>query len=192
MSASAALYLASASPRRRELLALLDYPFTVLSVDVEEQQQPDETPADYVQRLARDKSQAGWLACRGQKPVLGADTIVVFEQEVLEKPRDFADAQRILQLLSGNTHTVMTAVALSSEQGCEVVLVNSQVTFRKLTQEEISRYWQTGEPADKAGAYGIQGIGGKFVSHLSGSYSAVVGLPLLETDLLLQKYCRHS
>ena len=190
MSASAALYLASASPRRRELLALLDYPFTVLSVDVEEQQQPDETPADYVQRLARDKSQAGWLACRGQKPVLGADTIVVFEQEVLEKPRDFADAQRILQLLSGNTHTVMTAVALSSEQGCEVVLVNSQVTFRKLTPEEISRYWQTGEPADKAGAYGIQGIGGKFVSHLSGSYSAVVGLPLLETDLLLQKYCR--
>ncbi len=192
MSASAALYLASASPRRRELLALLDYPFTVLSVDVEEQQQPDETPADYVLRLARDKSQAGWLACRGQKPVLGADTIVVFEQEVLEKPRDFADAQRILQLLSGNTHTVMTAVALSSEQGCEVVLVNSQVTFRKLTPEEISRYWQTGEPADKAGAYGIQGIGGKFVSHLSGSYSAVVGLPLLETDLLLQKYCRYS
>ena len=192
MSASAALYLASASPRRRELLALLDYPFTVLSVDVEEQQQPDETPADYVQRLARDKSQAGWLACRGQKPVLGADTIVVFEQEVLEKPRDFADAQRILQLLSGNTHTVMTAVALSSEQGCEVVLVNSQVTFRKLTPEEISRYWQTGEPADKAGAYGIQGIGGKFVCHLSGSYSAVVGLPLLETDQLLQKYCRHS
>jgi len=192
MLASAALYLASASPRRRELLALLDYPFTVLSVDVEEQQQPDETPADYVQRLARDKSQAGWLACQGRKPVLGADTIVVFEQEVLEKPRDFADAQRILQLLSGNTHTVMTAVALSSEQGCEVVLVNSQVTFRKLTQEEISRYWQTGEPADKAGAYGIQGIGGKFVSHLSGSYSAVVGLPLLETDLLLQKYCRHS
>ena len=192
MSASAALYLASASPRRRELLALLDYPFTVLSVDVEEQRRPEERPQDYVQRLARDKSQAGWLACRGEKPVLGADTIVVFEQEVLEKPRDFADAQRILQLLSGNTHTVMTAVALSSEQGCEVVLVNSQVTFRKLTPEEISRYWQTGEPADKAGAYGIQGIGGKFVSHLSGSYSAVVGLPLLETDLLLQKYCRHS
>ena len=192
MSASAALYLASASPRRRELLALLDYPFTVLSVDVEEQQQPDETPADYVQRLARDKSQAGWLACRGQKPVLGADTIVVFEQEVLEKPRDFADAQRILQLLSGNTHTVMTAVALSSQHGCEVILVNSQVTFRELSQDDIYRYWQSGEPADKAGAYGIQGIGGKFVRHLSGSYSAVVGLPLLETDQLLHKYCRHS
>lgn len=192
MSASIALYLASASPRRRELLALLDYPFAVLSVDVEEQRQPQETPEVYVQRLACEKSQAGWLACQGEKPVLGADTIVVFQQEVLEKPRDFADAQRILQLLSGNTHTVMTAVALSSEQGCEVVLVNSQVTFRKLTPEEISRYWQTGEPADKAGAYGIQGIGGKFVSHLSGSYSAVVGLPLLETDLLLQKYCRYS
>ena len=188
MSASAALYLASASPRRRELLALLDYPFTVLSVDVEEQRRPEERPQDYVQRLARDKSQAGWLACRGEKPVLGADTIVVFEQEVLEKPQDFVDAQRILQLLSGNTHTVMTAVALSLEQGCEVILVNSQVTFRKLTDDEIVRYWQSGEPADKAGAYGIQGRGGKFVSHLNGSYSAVVGLPLLETDLLLRKY----
>ena len=96
MSASAALYLASASPRRRELLALLDYPFTVLSVDVEEQRRSEERPQDYVQRLARDKSQAGWLACRGEKPVLGADTIVVFEQEVLEKPQDFVDAQRIL------------------------------------------------------------------------------------------------
>lgn len=124
--------------------------------------------------------------------MLGADTIVVFQQEVLEKPRDFVDAQRILQLLSGNTHTVMTAVALSSQHGCEVILVNSQVTFRELSQDDIVRYWQSGEPADKAGAYGIQGIGGKFVCHLSGSYSAVVGLPLLETDQLLHKYCRHS
>ena len=192
MSASIALYLASASPRRRELLALLDYPFAVLSVDVEERRQPQELPEVYVQRLAREKSQAGWLACQGENPVLGADTIVVFQQEVLEKPRDFADAQRILQLLSGNTHTVMTAVALSSQHGCEVILVNSQVTFRELSQDDIYRYWQSGEPADKAGAYGIQGIGGKFVRHLSGSYSAVVGLPLLETDQLLHKYCRHS
>ena len=192
MSASIALYLASASPRRRELLALLDYPFAVLSVDVEEQRQPQELPEVYVQRLAWEKSQTGWLACQGEKPVLGADTIVVFQQEVLEKPRDFADAQRILQLLSGNTHTVMTAVALSSQHGCEVILVNSQVTFRELSQDDIYRYWQSGEPADKAGAYGIQGIGGKFVRHLSGSYSAVVGLPLLETDQLLHKYCRHS
>jgi septum formation protein len=173
-------------------LALLDYPFAVLSVDVEEQRQPQETPEVYVQRLACEKSQAGWLACQGEKPVLGADTIVVFQQEVLEKPRDFVDAQRILQLLSGNTHTVMTAVALSSQHGCEVILVNSQVTFRELSQDDIVRYWQSGEPADKAGAYGIQGIGGKFVCHLSGSYSAVVGLPLLETDQLLHKYCRHS
>ncbi len=148
MSASIALYLASASPRRRELLALLDYPFAVLSVDVAEQRQPQELPEVYVQRLAREKSQAGWLACQGEKPVLGADTIVVFQQEVLEKPRDFADAQRILQLLSGNTHTVMTAVALSSQHGCEVILVNSQVTFRELSQDDIDRYWQSGEPAD--------------------------------------------
>ena len=192
MSASIALYLASASPRRRELLAMLDYPFAVLSVDVEEQRQPEETADVYVQRLACEKSQAGWLACQGEKPVLGADTIVVFQQKGREKPGDFADAQRILQLLSGNTHTVMTAVALSSQHGCEVILVNSQVTFRELSQDDIVRYWQSGEPADKAGAYGIQGIGGKFVCHLSGSYSAVVGLPLLETDQLLHKYCRHS
>jgi len=145
MSASIALYLASASPRRRELLTLLDYPFRILSVDVAEQRQPDESADDYVQRLAREKSQAGWLACQGEKPVLGADTIVVFQQEVLEKPRDFADAQRILQLLSGNTHTVMTAIALSSPQGCDVILVKSQVTFRELSPDDISHYWQSGE-----------------------------------------------
>ena len=178
MSASIALYLASASPRRRELLALLDYPFAVLSVDVEEQRQPQETPEVYVQRLACEKSQAGWLACQGEKPVLGADTIVVFQQEVLEKPRDFVDAQRILQLLSGNTHTVMTAVALSSQHGCEVILVNSQVTFRELSQDDIYRYWQSGEPADKAGAYGIQGMAGLFVQRIEGCYYNIMGLPI--------------
>lgn len=192
MNASVAVYLASASPRRKELLSLLDVPFEVLRVDVEEQRQPGEPAATYVQRLAKDKSFAGWQACQGKRPVLGADTIVVFGEEVLEKPTDFADAQRILQLLSGKTHTVMTAVALTTEEGSDVILVCSEVTFRTLTDEDIASYWNTGEPADKAGAYGIQGIGGKFVKHLNGSYSAVVGLPLLETDQLLQRICHRT
>lgn len=191
MTASIAVYLASASPRRKELLSLLNIPFDIIRVDVEELRQPNEAAIDYVQRLAKDKSLAGWNACQGRVPVIGADTIVVFGEEVLEKPVDFADAQRILRLLSGNTHTVMTAVALTTADGCDVVLVCSEVSFRVLSEEDIATYWQTGEPADKAGAYGIQGIGGKFVRHLSGSYSAVVGLPLLETDQLLQKIRHH-
>ena len=109
MTASVAVYLASASPRRKELLSLLNVPFDILRVEVEEQRQPGESARAYVQRLAKEKSVAGWQACQGARPVLGADTIVVFGEEVLEKPTDFADAQRILQLLSGKTHTVMTA-----------------------------------------------------------------------------------
>lgn len=192
MTSDCSIYLASGSPRRRELLALLDYPFDVLRIDVPEQQLPQETAAAYVQRLARDKSQAGWLACQGSRPVLGADTIVVFEQQVLEKPRDFSDARHMLLTLSGNTHTVMTAVGLSTVAGYQVILVESQVSFGELTEEAIEAYWRTGEPADKAGSYGIQGIGGKFVRHLSGSYSAVVGLPLFETEHLLHSYFHRS
>lgn len=192
MTSDCSIYLASASPRRRELLALLDYPFDVLRIDVPEQQLPQETAEAYVQRLARDKSQAGWLTCQGSRPVLGADTIVVFEQQVLEKPRDFSDARRMLLTLSGNTHTVMTAVGLSTEEGCQVILVKSQVSFGELTEAAIEAYWHSGEPADKAGSYGIQGIGGKFVRHLSGSYSAVVGLPLFETEHLLHSYFHRS
>lgn len=192
MTSDCSIYLASASPRRRELLALLDYPFDVLRIDVPEQQLPQETAEAYVQRLARDKSQAGWLTCQGSRPVLGADTIVVFEQQVLEKPRDFSDARRMLLMLSGNTHTVMTAVGLSTEEGCQVILVKSQVSFGELTEAAIEAYWHSGEPADKAGSYGIQGIGGKFVRHLSGSYSAVVGLPLFETEHLLHSYFHRS
>lgn len=186
------IYLASASPRRRELLALLDYPFDVLRVDVLEEHQPHETPEAYVQRLAHDKSQAGWLACQGSRPVIGADTIVVFEQQILEKPKNFHDASQMLQMLSGNTHTVMTAVGLSTHASCQVQLVQSLVTFGELSDADIEAYWQTGEPADKAGSYGIQGIGGKFVRHLSGSYSAVVGLPLYETEQLLHSYFSRS
>lgn len=182
------LYLASASPRRRELLTQLGYPFAVLSVHVPEELSPGEHALDYVQRLAQDKALAGWRACEGRLPVLGSDTIVVLDDVILEKPSDEADALRMLSALSGRTHQVMTAVALATQSGVDVRLVTTQVTFRPLTAAEISEYWHTGEPADKAGAYGIQGIAGKFVSRIEGSYSAVVGLPLLETDLLLQQH----
>jgi len=183
------LYLASASPRRRELLTQLGYRFEVLRVDVPEFRQPGETPRAYVQRLACDKALAGWQTSSGRLPVLGADTIVVLGERVLEKPRDRADALEMLAALSGQTHQVLTAVALASARGCEVRLVSTDVSFRVLTAGEISDYWASGEPCDKAGAYGIQGIAGKFVRRIEGSYTAVVGLPLMETDLLLQA-CR--
>ncbi len=186
------LYLASASPRRQELLSLLDYSFQVIPADIPEERMMGEPATDYVQRLAMQKSQAIWSRVQEQHPVLGSDTIVVFGDEVLEKPKDFADAQRILRLLSDKTHIVMTAIAISSKAGCHVELIQTDVTFRALTDAEIEAYWRTGEPVDKAGAYGIQGRGGKFVSHLSGSYSAVVGLPLLETDALLKRYCHPA
>ncbi|MDX2320629.1 MAG: Maf family protein [Moritella sp.] len=187
------MYLASQSPRRRELLTQIGIEFTVLSVDVEEQQQADERAPDYVSRLARDKAQAGVAALLNTTPsaepvVLGADTIVVYAGQVLEKPVDEADAIRMLSLLSGHEHEVMTAVALADNHRCWVELVTSTVQFRAISVIEMQDYWRTGEPVDKAGSYAIQGIAGKFVSHISGSYSAVVGLPLMQTEQLIQAF----
>ncbi|MDO2949940.1 Maf family protein [Aeromonas simiae] len=186
MANSTQLYLASASPRRRELLTQLGYRFEVLKLEVPEQRQSGEKPQDYVCRLARDKALAGAAIAPAALPVLGADTIVVLGDRVLEKPSDLLDAKDMLEALSGRVHQVMTAVALASAGRCDVRLVTTNVAFRKLDEAEIEAYWQTGEPCDKAGAYGIQGIAGKFVSRIEGSYSAVVGLPLLETDLLIR------
>lgn len=186
MANSIQLYLASASPRRRELLTQLGYRFEVLKLEVPEQRQSGEKPQDYVCRLARDKALAGAAIAPVALPVLGADTIVVLGDRVLEKPSDLLDAKDMLEALSGRVHQVMTAVALASAGRCDVRLVTTNVAFRKLDEAEIEAYWQTGEPCDKAGAYGIQGIAGKFVSRIEGSYSAVVGLPLLETDLLIR------
>jgi len=180
------LYLASASPRRRELLTQLGYPFQVISVQVPEVRAAGEAPVDYVQRLARQKAAAGLHACGGHGAVLGADTIVVLGERVLEKPKDKADGLAMLTALSGQTHVVMTAVALASAQGMALRLVCTDVTFRTVSEAEMLDYWSTGEPCDKAGGYGIQGRAGKFVKRIDGSYSAVVGLPLLETDELLQ------
>lgn len=183
-----ALYLASGSPRRRELLALLDVPFEVLKTEVEEQRQPDESAQEYVQRLAQDKARAGVKVAPQDLPVLGADTIVVLNGQVLEKPRDTADAQQILSALSGQQHQVITAVSLADQQDMLSAMVVTDVTFRVLSPLEISNYIATGEPMDKAGAYGIQGKGGCFVRSITGSYHAVVGLPLVETHELLSNF----
>ncbi|CFQ42115.1 MULTISPECIES: Maf family protein [Yersinia] len=183
-----ALYLASGSPRRRELLALLDVPFEVLKTEVEEQRQPEESAQRYVQRLAQDKARAGVEVAPQDLPVLGADTIVVLNGQVLEKPRDTAHAQQILSALSGQQHQVITAVSLADQQDMLSAMVVTDVTFRVLSQLEISNYIATGEPMDKAGAYGIQGKGGCFVRSINGSYHAVVGLPLVETHELLSNF----
>lgn len=183
-----ALYLASGSPRRRELLTLLGVPFEVLKTEVEEQRHPEESAQEYVRRLAEDKARAGVRVAPQDLPVLGADTIVVLNEQVLEKPRDKAHAQQILSALSGQQHQVITAVSLADRQDILSAMVVTDVTFRVLSQLEISDYIATGEPMDKAGAYGIQGKGGCFVRSITGSYHAVVGLPLVETHELLSNF----
>ncbi|QHM73625.1 Maf family protein [Mixta intestinalis] len=182
------LYLASGSPRRRELLAQLGLRFERLLTEVEEQRRAEESAQHYVRRLAREKAQAGVAVAPQDLPVLGADTIVVLNGEVLEKPRDAAHAAEMLMRLSGNTHQVMTAVALADRQHELDCLVQTEVTFRLLTPQDIHDYIASGEPMDKAGAYGIQGLGGNFVRKINGSYHAVVGLPLVETHELFSHF----
>jgi len=183
----ATLWLASSSPRRRELLQQIGVPFQVLpGVEVNEAWFGDETPAVYVERLALAKAEAG-LALRPQDTVLGADTCVVIDGEVLGKPRDETDACATLSRLSGRMHQVFTAVAVVSSGRRLHCCVSTEVWFRSLSQPEIQAYWRTGEPQDKAGSYGIQGFGGVFVERINGSYSAVVGLPVAETAALLKQ-----
>lgn len=165
-----ALYLASASPRRRELLALLDLPFEVLKTEVEEQRHPGESAQVYVQRLAQDKARAGVAVAPQDLPVLGADTIVVLNGQVLEKPRDKEHAQQILSALSGQKHQVMTAVALADRQNMLSAMVVTDVTFRVLSPLEISDYIATGEPMDKAA---LMAFRGKVVAS-SGPLQAVI------------------
>ncbi|MCC8378388.1 MULTISPECIES: Maf family protein [unclassified Xenorhabdus] len=182
------LYLASGSPRRRELVELLDFNFQILTPQVEEKWQEEESPQQYVERLAREKSKAGVAIAPDDLPVLGADTIVVLNNRILEKPHNEQHAAEMLQALSGQHHQVMTAVALSNSQHTLSELVVTDVIFRHLSQREIQEYIATGEPMDKAGAYGIQGKGGCFVRSINGSYHAVVGLPLVETYELITRF----
>ncbi|MBV4460319.1 Maf-like protein [Pseudomonas sp. COR58] len=181
------LYLASGSPRRRELLTQIGVPFTAVSADIDETPSPHETPSAYVERLARGKAEAGRRAVGSSDGgcVLGADTAVVLDGKILGKPVDEADACAMLMMLSGREHEVLTAIALVEDGRCESQVVRSRVRFRAIGQTEAVAYWASGEPRDKAGGYGIQGLGAVFVAGLDGSYSAVVGLPLCETAELL-------
>lgn len=184
------LYLASASPRRRELLAQIGVSFTTHVVPIDETPQPGEAPAAYVERLALAKAQAalGTLDDRHDAVVLGSDTAVVLDGRILGKPVDREDALATLAALSGREHQVLTAVALVSGARAEARVVASTVRFKALDRTQLEAYWATGEPRDKAGSYGIQGLAAVFVSQMQGSYSAVVGLPLCETAELLAQF----
>lgn len=186
------LYLASQSPRRRELLQQIGVNHAVIRATIPEQPAPNESALDYVQRLAREKAAAGFAELQRQKlpvaPVLGADTLGLIDGEILEKPRDKAHAHTILRQLSGRTHDVITAVALHNQSRQSQRLTVTHVTFRELSDEEIAAYWETGEPQDKAGGYGIQGLGAVFVKEIHGSYSCVVGLPIEATCELLREF----
>ncbi|WP_115720672.1 Maf family protein [Gallaecimonas mangrovi] len=181
-------YLASTSPRRRQLLQLLDRPFALLNPDIDESPQPGETPRALVERLARQKAEAGAAMAPEPLPVLGSDTLGELDGQILVKPLNQSDAAKMLRAMSGRSHQIHTAIAVSAGGRTLSEVVTSTVTFTHLTDAEITAYWHTGEPADKAGGYGIQGRGGRFVSHLSGSYFAVVGLPLMETERLLNRF----
>ncbi|MBT1121929.1 Maf family protein [Stutzerimonas nitrititolerans] len=184
----AALFLASASPRRRELLTQIGVPFELLSITLDETPLPAERPEAYVQRLAREKALAGWAAVGDDSvAVLGADTTVVIDERILGKPADRAEGLLMLESLSDREHHVLTAVALATRGACEVRLVTSRVRFRRIERAEAEAYWASGEPCDKAGGYAIQGWGAVFVAELRGSYSAVVGLPLCESAQLLDQ-----
>jgi septum formation protein len=179
------VYLASGSPRRRELLQQIGVPFRLLSAGVDESPLPEELPAAYVSRLAAAKAAAGWNGGL-DAPVLAADTAVVLDGEIIGKPRDEGDAANMLLKLSGRTHEVLTAVALRSTGGNEIRLSRSTVTFRIVEAAEARGYWHSGEPRDKAGGYAIQGFAAIFIANLQGSYSGVMGLPLFETAELLR------
>jgi septum formation protein len=187
------VYLASASPRRSELLRQIGVPFEIRPGDVPEQPIAGEAPEAYVRRLAEAKAEAVWrtLAAHERAPVLAADTAVVLDGAVLGKPADAADAAAMIERLSGRSHRVLTAVALRTAEGVASLLCDSEVRFRATTAEERVAYCTTGEPLDKAGGYGIQGYAAVFVENLRGSYSGVVGLPLCETAALLKRSGIH-
>lgn len=185
------IYLASASPRRRMLLEQLGLRFEVLTAEVDESRRPGEPPRDYVLRLARLKAETAAARITARAPVLAADTAVVLDDVIFGKPRDRADALAILAQMSGRRHQVLSAVALWQPGGLSTVLSVSHVGFGPISREQAEAYWETGEPRDKAGAYGIQGRGALFVAQLEGSYSGVMGLPLYETAALLREAGVH-
>jgi len=200
LAGPSSIYLASRSPRRRELLRQIGVAHEVLTqrmssergIDVNEDPLPGEKPRDYVVRVCRDKAESGWMRLIQRKlplrGVLAADTTVCIGDEILGTPVDAAEAASFLARLSGREHEVLTAVAFKLVERMEVELSVTAVRFRELGSAEINRYVASGEPMDKAGAYGIQGRAGAFITEIRGSYSGVMGLPLYETALLLQRF----
>lgn len=182
-TSSPMLCLASASPRRRDLLASIGVTVSVIPSDVDETPKPGESAAAYVKRLAVAKALAA--APKTLLPALGSDTAVVVDGTILGKPVNADDAVAMLRQLSNRTHQVLTAVAVTGPKGVQCCCVTTDVKMRQITAQEISDYWLTGEPADKAGGYAIQGLAAIFVEEIKGSHSAVVGLPLYETAQLL-------
>lgn len=190
MSQHPDIYLASRSPRRRELLDQINVCYQVVAPNVPEQQQPMESAEDYVCRLALSKAKAGWamIPAAEKRPVLGADTVVVLDSMVMEKPRNRDEGIAMLTALSGKTHRVMTGIALVTESDYDSALSVSRVFFRQISEQEKAAYWATGEPEDKAGGYAIQGVAAAFVERIEGSYSGIMGLPLFElTKMLAQQ-----
>jgi septum formation protein len=181
------LRLASASPRRRQLLDLIGVPHVVTPADIDETPIAGEPADHYVMRLAREKAEAIWVRLQ-DLPVLAADTTVVVDSEILGKPESESDAQLMLGKLSGREHLVFTGIALRTAQGVNVGISRTLVTFARLTPAQIRAYWESGEPQGKAGAYAIQGLGAVFVSNISGSYTGVMGLPLYETATMLRAH----
>jgi len=179
------LCLASASPRRRELLASIGVPLTACPVDIDETPLPGESAEAYVTRLAREKALAGTRL--SSLPTLGSDTAVVLDGAILGKPEGPAHAAAMLRSLAGREHRVLTAVAVTGPAGLLDACVATTVAMREISDDEIAAYWASGEPADKAGGYAIQGRAAVFVEHIAGSHSAVVGLPLFETAALLRR-----
>jgi septum formation protein len=178
--------LASRSPRRAEYLRLLGVDFVIVDVEIDESRRPQEPPQDYVTRLAQTKAAAGRIVDENANAILAADTCVVIDDHILDKPHDRDAGIRTLQRLAGRWHDVFTAVTLDHPSG-GTDCVHTRVLFRPLALAEIAAYWASGEPQDKAGGYGIQGLGGALVARIEGSYSNVVGLPLAETLALLDR-----
>lgn len=181
------LILASGSPRRAELLTKMGLTFQIQPSNTEEILEPGLTPEQEVISLSRQKAQAVYQSLREEAVVLSADTVVVLEGKILGKPRDPEDARAMLRSLSGKTHQVLTGVTLMSPNGLECHCEKTEVTFRSLTGKEIDAYVATGDPLDKAGAYGIQGMAMLFVSGIRGDYYNVVGLPVTKTALMLRQ-----
>ncbi len=180
------LILASASPRRVELLASLGLSFAQRPADIDETYHAPETPTAYVERMALEKASAIAASLSADAVVVGADTTVLVDEHILGKPRDAADGVAMLQQLSGRSHRVLTGLSVLRGQRQQVQCIESEVWFRAIGVEEAERYWATGEPADKAGGYGIQGIGSIFVERIAGSYSGVMGLPLAALEAQLR------